>query len=140
MAYTDQPTEYKVQKLEEAVGTVPANKNLQGEIDALSANITTLSNQIGNLNTALNGNSLRFTGTLGKDVITAANECVIGLTFYINSNRPVNHPSSIEWGAYLFMKSSSTNISIFCWDNSHFACVFSLDPTTATSINWNVIK
>ena len=107
---------------------------------ALNDSLTTLNSNIGNLDAALNGNSLRFLGTLGENVLTAAQNCAIGLTFYRNSNNPTNCPSEMNWGAYLFMKSDSTKVSIFCWDNSHFACLYSLDPTTATSITWNIVK
>ena len=83
---------------------------------------------------------LEFRGTLGGNVITTANNINLGITFYQNSNNPTNAPSSIGWGCYMFIKVSSTNVAILCWDNAHMSVTYSLNPTTATSVNWNTIK
>ncbi|MBQ1791788.1 MAG: hypothetical protein II008_16545 [Oscillospiraceae bacterium] len=90
--------------------------------------------------TQINSNYLVMTGTLGGDVINRANIASNGITFYVNSNVPTNSPPNIGYGAYLFLKSGPTGVSIFCWDNSHFACCYGLNPLTATSISWNVVK
>lgn len=111
-----------------------------GGLNALKGDIDTLNSNITDINTAIGGNSLKFTETLGGDVITVAKSCSIGLTFYRNSNLPTNCPANIGYGSYLFMKAIEESVSIFCWDNSHFACVYGLNLNTATSIPWNSIK
>ena len=99
-----------------------------------------IDDEIRNINMALHGNSMRFEGTLTGNVITVANNCPIGLSFYKNSNNPTNCPSVIAYGAYLFLKAAEDNVAIFCWNNSSFSCVYSVNPKTATSIPWNNIK
>lgn len=85
-------------------------------------------------------NFLVMTGTLGGDVIDKANTAHKGITFYHTSNLPTNSPPNIDYGAYLFIKGDSRYVSIFCWDNSRFACCYAFNPSTATSIPWNVVK
>ena len=94
---------------------------------------------IDELNGRLDG-GLYFRGTLGGNVITQAKDNVKkGITFYINSNAPTNAPSSIGYGAYLFIKADDTHVAIMCFDTSHFAVTTSLNPTTATSITWQTV-
>ena len=76
-------------------------------------------------------------GILGENVITRANKLPVNsITYYCGSNAPANCPQYIAWGCYLMIKYSATNVSIFCWSNSNFACTYNLNPTNATTISW----
>lgn len=120
------------------IGTSP----LETQADNLSDAVNEIKQSLVDLNNfkSLFDGYLEFRGTLGGNVITTANNINLGITFYQNSNNPTNAPSSIGWGCYMFIKVSSTNVAILCWDNAHMSVTYSLNPTTATSVNWNTIK
>ena len=84
--------------------------------------------------------SITMKGTLGGNVITHAKNDSIGITFYCNSNAPSNAPSNIGYGCYIVLKYSDTNCAILCFDSSHFASALNVNPSTATSINWLIVK
>lgn len=116
--------------------------DVQEAIDEMAADVSEIKQSLVDLNNfkSLFDGYLEFRGTLGGNVITTANNINLGITFYQNSNNPTNAPSSIGWGCYMFIKVSSTNVAILCWDNAHMSVTYSLNPTTATSVNWNTIK
>ena len=117
--------------------------NVVNAVNEVKAGVDTNSDAIANvasaLLTQLQGNSLILAGTLGGDVISKIKEAQNGITFYRNSNNPTNHPTGGEWGAYLIIR-IDTIAAVIYFDNSHFACSYGINTSTATSISWNVIK
>ena len=90
-----------------------------------------MANQLGSL-------VVKFRGMLTGDVIAVARDASIGIHFFYNSNDPANCPTGCRWGAYLILKGTSTSVTIFYADGSHIACLYALDPTTATSLTWHI--
>lgn len=89
---------------------------------------------------SLNSKLPQANETLYGNVITAANNARVGITFYYNSNEPTNMPPNSGYGTYIFFKSSATHVRVIYVDTSGTFAEAAIDPTTATSIPWQIIR